>query len=99
MKYKFLGSASGYTYSEVLREISIFDRSHLGHSYNKTYIEAIESIDWQNISSDHGAKIQFLIDWNTTHVRANRYVYLNEMKILSQNDVFNPASTAVSKRT
>lgn len=88
MKYKFLGSASGYTYSEVLREISIFDRSHLGHSYNKTYIEAIESIDWQNISSDHGAKIQFLIDWNTTHVRANRYVYLNEMKILSQNDVF-----------
>ena len=84
MTYNFLDGLGGYTFHTLSQEVETFD-SRDSYRYNETYITARKNIDWLNLSADINHKIQFLIDWNTTIVRANKSLYTGKFKEVGNN--------------
>jgi len=85
MRYNFIIGSGGYKFDLLLQEVEKFDR-HDTYKYNETYIAARKNIDWLNLGADINPKIQFLIDWNTTIVRANKTLYIEKFKEVAAND-------------
>ena len=79
MRYNFITGSGGYKFASLSQEIERFDRRDT-YKYNNTYIAARKNINWLDLDADINLKIQFLIDWNTTIVRANKKVPTSGMK-------------------
>lgn len=86
MTYNFIDAKGGYTFSELIKEIDKFDMRN--NSYNYTYINARKSIDWCNFDVAIHEKIQFLIDWKTRYVSANREEYVIKFNQLAKHSQF-----------
>ena len=85
MSYKFIDDSGGYNYDLLSQEVEKFD-SHDKFKYNETYITARKNIDWLNLDADISQKVQFLSDWNTTIVRANKSLYIEKFKEVAANN-------------
>jgi len=84
MSYNFIDQLGGYTFATLVKEIKKFDQyDDLSNYYNATYVRARQSIDWLDFHADINEKVQFLIDWKTTIVRANREEYVVRFKRLA----------------
>jgi hypothetical protein len=92
MGYNFLDGSGGYNFDLLSLEVKKFD-SRDTYGYNKTYITARGNIDWLNLGADINQKIQFLSDWNTTIVRANKSLYSEKFKEVAENDPLNEILT------
>lgn len=85
MAYNFLDGLGGYAFDSLSMDVQKFDNRDT-YGYNNTYIIARRNIDWRNLGADINQKIQFLSDWNTTIVRANKSLYAQKFKEVGEYD-------------